>query len=216
MLPVTMVAVVVGVLQVVAGGAQRLEDDGGGLGRQDGAELVVEVAGRAPGQPARGPGPGLAGLADPPVRPGEPLQLARGHRHGHRDEVRFGFPGGDPGQRARLGVRQAARRELPPDQRVLRQGPGDPDLLAGGAGGDLALPRQPRRAGRHLPVRPALALVEVRDQQQELARRRRQVPGQLADPRLQPLQRLRRVTRHGDRSGHVIRGAAGARRRQCQ
>jgi hypothetical protein len=97
MLAVTMIVLVVGVFQVVAGGAQCLQDDGGCFGREDGAELVVQVAGRAPGQPAGGAGPGTVSLADPPVRLGEALQLARGHRRGHRDQVGLGFRAGDPG-----------------------------------------------------------------------------------------------------------------------
>ena len=211
-----MVVVVVGVLQVVAGGAQRQEDDSGGLGGEDGAELVVKVAGRSPGQLACRPGPPAFRLADPPVRVGEPLQLPSGHRRSHLYQVGLGFRGDDPGQRPHLGVGQAAGRELPPDERVIHQAAGDPDVLAGGAGGDLALPRQPRRARRHLPGRPSLPLVEVRHQQQELARRRRQVPGQLADPRLQSLQRLRRVTWRRRCGGCARRGPVAARRWQCQ
>jgi hypothetical protein len=210
------VVVVVGVLEVVAGGAQRLEDDGGGLGGQDGAELVVQVAGRAPGELAGGPGAAGRRRADPPVRPGEALQLARGHRRGHLDQVRLGLRGDDPGQRPHLRVRHPARRELLPDQRVPRDGAGDPDLLAGGARGDLALPRQPGRARRQLPAGPPLALVEVRHQQQELARRRRQVPRQLTQPRLHPLQRLHRLTLPGHRSGHRFNSTADMRWRKCR
>src|SRR5580693_5520483 len=83
------VVVVVGVLEVVAGGAQCLEDDGGGLGGQHGAELVVLVAGRAPGELAGGAGAGVTGVADAPVGLGEALELARGHRGGHLDQVGF-------------------------------------------------------------------------------------------------------------------------------
>jgi len=54
---VLVMMLVMGILEVVAGGAERLEDDGGCFGREDGADLVVEVAGRPPGQPAGGPGP---------------------------------------------------------------------------------------------------------------------------------------------------------------
>ena len=73
MLVVVVVVVVVGVLEVVAGGAECLEDHGGGLGGQDGAELVVLVAGRAPGELAGGPGAAVISVADPPVRLGEAL-----------------------------------------------------------------------------------------------------------------------------------------------
>lgn len=97
MVPVTMAAIVVRVLQVVAGGAERLEDDGGGFRREDGAELVIEVAGRTPSQPAHGPGPVMVSFAHPPVRMGEALELARGHRRGHRDKIGLGFRGDDPG-----------------------------------------------------------------------------------------------------------------------
>jgi hypothetical protein len=75
--------------------------------------------------------------------------------------------------------------------RQVPQRPGHPDLLAGGARRDLALPRQPRRAGGQVPAGPAAPRVELAYQQQEPAGRRRQVPGKLADLRLQPLQRHR-------------------------
>ena len=192
MVLVLRVPAVVRVLQVTPCGPQRLQDHRCVLGRQDGPELVVQVTDPVPGQPALGPGRAAVGLAHPPVGLGETLQLGRGHRRGHRDQVGFGLRGDDPGKCSHLGVGQAGRGELVPDERVLRQGPGHPDLVAGGAGGELALPRQPGRAGRQLPVSPTAALVEVRHQQQELARRGGQVPGQLAQPRFQPLQRLQR------------------------
>ena len=76
--------------------------------------------------------------------------------------------------------------------RQVPQRPGHPDMLAGGARAHLALPRQPRRAAGHLPVSPAPARVEVPQQDQEPAGGRGQVPSQLADLRLQPLQRHRK------------------------
>ena len=41
---VVVMMLVMGVLQVVAGGTERLEDDDGSFGREDGAEQVVEVS----------------------------------------------------------------------------------------------------------------------------------------------------------------------------
>ena len=76
--------------------------------------------------------------------------------------------------------------------RQAGQGAGDPDLLAGGARGDLAFPGQPRRARGQVPRRPAAAGVELGDQLQEPAGPGGQVRGQLADPLLQPLQRHQR------------------------
>ena len=108
---------------------------------------------------------------------------------GQLGQPRLGRRGGDPGQRPDLGVRQPRRGEPGPDDRQVPQRAGHPDVLPGRAGRHLALPRQPLRAGAHLPAGPAAAGVEVGEQDQEPARRRGQVPGQLADLRLHPLQR---------------------------
>jgi hypothetical protein len=187
----TAVLGLVRMLQVVRPGAQRLQHHRAvSRGQPDGdADRLVLVV--SPGQL---PVPGhllLLTAADPPVCLGEPLQLVGGHRSGHRHQVTLGFRSGDPGQRADFGVGQPPGRELLPDQREVTQQPRHPDVLAGGARGDLALPRQPRRARGHLPRRPAAAGIKVREQQQELAGRGGQVPGQLADAGLQVLHRHR-------------------------
>ena len=117
-----------------------------------------------PGQAAPDPGGGVIGGADLAVGAGEPLQLVPGHRPGDLGQVRLGLRGGDPGQRADLGIRQPARAELRADHWQVPQRSGHPDVLPGRAGGHLALPRQPRRAAGHLPARPAAARVEVPEQ----------------------------------------------------
>ena len=69
-----------------------------------------------------------------------------------------GFRPGAAGQRPYLGERQAAGRELGAQDGQVPHGAGDPDVLAGGPGGQLALPGQlrdceqgPRDARRATP-----------------------------------------------------------------
>jgi hypothetical protein len=161
---VVAVVVVVGVVEVVHGGAERLQDDGGLLGRELAAEGELVVVDPSPAQLPPGPGAGAVGVGDAAVGAGEPLQLPGRHRGRHLGQVGLVVGGRDPGQRPDLRVRQAGGGELGPDQRQIRQGAGDPDVLAGGARRDLALPRQPRRARRHLPRRPPLTVIEVSHQ----------------------------------------------------
>ena len=182
---------VVGVVQVPGRGAQRLQQHRAGQRRQPERPRQRPVLLEPPGQPPPDPRRGVIGAGDLPVRAGEPLQLVPGHRPGQLRQPRLVLRRGDPGQRPHLGIRQAGRPELGADHRQVPQRPGHPDVLPRGAGGHLALPRQPLRAAVHLPGRPAAAGVEVSQQDQEPARRRGQVPGQLADLRLQPLQRHR-------------------------
>jgi hypothetical protein len=177
------------VLQVPGGRAERLEQHRPGQRRQAERAGQRPVLLHPPGQAAPDPGRSVIGLADLPVRPREPLQLVAGHRAGDLGQARLGLRRGDPGQRADLGVGEPARRELAADHRQVAQRPGHPDMLPRGPGAHLALPPQPRRAAGHVPAGPAAADVKVTQQDQEPARRRGQVPGQLADPGLQPLQR---------------------------
>ena len=193
--------------QVGAGGAERLQQHRAGQGRQAERAGQRPVLLEPPGQTAAHPGIRVIRPGDLAVGPGEPLQLVGGHWLGQLGQPALGGRGGDPGQRPDLGVRQLRRGEPGPDDRQVPQRPGHPDVLAGGAGGQLALPRQPLRAGAHLPAGPAAAGVEVGEQDQEPAGCRGQVPGQLADLRLHPLQRHRRRLSRG-------RGHVGRRQRQ--
>jgi hypothetical protein len=245
-----------GMLHVGDRGAQRLQQHRTLQWRQpEGAGQRPVVLG-PPGQPPTDPGRGVIGTGNVPVGAGQPLQLVPGHRPGDLRQARLGARRGDPGQRPHLGVGEPAGRELGADHRQVLQRAGDPDVLAGGAGGQLTLPGQPRRAAGHVPAGPAAAGVEVTRQDQEPARRRDltagavalpdpgqgpvhpraapasqrcdieavitapmshrvgQVPAQLADLRLQPLQR-HRVRRTGaesrQRSGVVVPGSAPGR-----
>jgi len=90
----------------------RLQDDDGTLRREQSAERVVRVIDPAPGQRVRRPRPAGAGGGDLAVRLREPLQLVRGHRRRHFDEIVFGLRGGDPGERPDLRVRQTPRGEF--------------------------------------------------------------------------------------------------------
>jgi hypothetical protein len=183
--------IVVGLFQVAEGGAQRLQDDRRLLGRQQAPERELEVARPVPAELPPRPDQLVLLTRHPPVRLGEPLKLPGSHRQGHLQQVGLCLRGNDPGQRPHLGVRQSPGGELRRNEREAAQRPRHPDLVSGRARGDLAPPRKPGRAGGHVPVGPSLPGVEIGDQQQEPAGGRGKVPGQLADPRLQPLHRLR-------------------------
>ncbi len=143
----------------------------------------------APGHPPRRAGPLIDMTGHLPVGAGEPVQLPAGHRLGQLGQALLGGRGGDPGQGPDFRIRQPPGGEPGPDDGQVPQRAGDPDLLTGGARRQLALPRQPRRTRRQFPRLPPPPGIEVTDQQQEPAGRRGQMPGQLADLRLQALQR---------------------------
>ena len=188
------------VFQVPGRRAQRLEQHRACQRRQPERPGQRPVLLQPPGQPPPDPGRRVIGAGDLPVGAGEPLQLVPRHRPGDLRQALLVLRGGDPGQRPHLGVRQPGRGELAADDRQVPQRPGHPDVLPGGTGGHLALPRQPARAAAHVPAGPAPAGIEISQQHQEPARRRGQVPGQLADLRLQPLQRHRGRDRSRGRS----------------
>ena len=195
------------VLQVSTRGTQRLEQHRAlqrGEPERAGQRPVLLEPPYQPTADQRRCVIGLGGLA---VGAGEPLQLVGGHRLGQLGQPCLGGRGGDPGQRPHLGIRQPPGGEPGPDHRQVPQRAGHPDMLPGGTRGHLALPRQPLRAAVHLPARPAPAGIEISQQDQEPAGRRGQVTGQLADLRLQPLQRHRAG---GAGAGGAGAGGAGA------
>ena len=106
---------------------------------------------------------------------------------GDIDQGGFVVGAGDAGDRPDLRIRQFAPLERGPDQRQRRQGVADAELLPGRVHADTAFPRQPMRRGATPPPGPALAVVELRDQQHQPRRRRRDLPEQFADLGLQPL-----------------------------
>ena len=117
-------------LQVVAGGTQGLQHDGGVFGREDGAEHVVQVLDAVPGQLARGPRLAAVSFGDPAVGLGKPFHLVGRHRCRHLKEILFGLRSGDPGERPDLRVGQPPRGELGGDGGQRSQRAGDADLLA--------------------------------------------------------------------------------------
>jgi len=109
----------------------------------------------------------------------------------------------DPGDGPNLRIRQLPRREVRPHPRQPPEGVRDPELFLGGARAHPAPPREPVHAGPAVPRPPRLAPVELRDEQQPPAHRRRDVPRQRRDLRGQPVIRKRRRVprRHLDRIG---------------
>ncbi len=174
---------------VLGDGAQRRQHRRAVLRRQPHRQRQRPVLVQPPGQPPPQPRLLLHIAGHGAVRPGEPLQLVGRHRPRHLGQIRIRVRAGDPGQRPHLRKRQPPGGELAPDHRQRPERPGHPDMLTGGTRRQLALPRQPRRARRHVPLSPATAAVELGQQHQEPAGRRRQVPGQLTNLRLQHLQR---------------------------
>jgi hypothetical protein len=125
---------------VTGGGAQGLEQHRAGQRRQPETACQGTVFLESPRQAAADPGGRVVGTGALPVRTGESLQLVARHRDRHIRQSLLRRRGRDPGQRAHLHIRQATRRELPPDHRQFSQRAGDPDMLAGRAGGHLAFP----------------------------------------------------------------------------
>jgi hypothetical protein len=95
---------VVGVLEVVAGRPEGLEHHRRAVGGQQAPEREHMIVHPAPRQPALLPDVRVFGSADPPVRLGEPFQLAGRHRRRHVRQVPLGLRRRDPSQRPDLGI----------------------------------------------------------------------------------------------------------------
>jgi hypothetical protein len=91
---------------------------------------------------------------------------------------------------ADLGEADPSGAERVTDPGQVREGVGDADLLPGGAHADAAFPVEPMGAGLQARPFPALALVELADQDQETVGGGGDMRGQLADFVGQGLQRF--------------------------
>src|SRR5581483_6013961 len=94
-----------------------------------------------------------------------------------------------PTHRPHLGVAQLPGGERIPNERQLTQPPPHPQLLPRRLEPDATPVREPVGTGLKPPSCPPLPPLELAEQQQPPALPRRQMPRQLTDLRLQPLQR---------------------------
>jgi hypothetical protein len=174
----------------LAGGVQRLEQQGADLGGQAPADPhrtvfvgvhVQRAAGVVPGRL-----PGL-GLVHPPPAPHDALHVRGGPGAAHRQQSLLGLRGRDASQLPDLRVREFpdGQRLRQPRQRAER--PGHPDVLAGRARGEPHPPGEPVGA-RAEPVVPAGAGVELADEIEQAGRGGVQVRGELGDLVAEPIE----------------------------
>ena len=119
------------------------------------------------------------------------FQLVGGGVFGEGHEAGFDVGVRDPGDGPHFGVRQPACRERRGHQRHVVEAAGNADVFTGGGHPETAFPVEPVRGGHAFPVGPRLAAVELADQHQEPARRRRDVRGGRQDLRFEPFRRQR-------------------------
>ena len=112
----------------------------------------------------------LLALFDPvDAAPGadQALDLGGGSRHGEVEELLLVVGGGYAAQGADFGVGDLAAAHGLGEARQLAQGAGDADVLAGRPEGQAGAPAEPMGAGPEAAI-PALALVELADEGEEL------------------------------------------------
>jgi hypothetical protein len=160
--------------QRVAAGLERGQHERPLLRRQTGPQQQRPVVVVAAHIAQLGPGPAGAGLVaqHAPVGAHDPLQLRRRRVAGDHDQVRLGLRRRDPRQRPDLRIARLAAREARPQLRQPMQQPRHPHLLARRRRTQAAAVAQPIRARPAAPPGPALAAVELPNQQQPAARRR--------------------------------------------
>ncbi len=130
------------------------------------------------------------GPLDAPVAPDQALDMGGRAVLGDHEQIllvlrrRHARHGADLGEADPSG----AKRVTDPGQ--VREGVGDADFLSGGAQADAALPVEPMGAGLEARPFPALALVELADQDQEAIGGGGDMRGQLGDFVGQGLQRF--------------------------
>ena len=129
------------------------------------------------------------GAALPFVAPDGLFELRGSRRQRKLHKLILASRVGNPRQRSHLGVAQPPLRECRRDPRKVLQRPPDPHVLARRGQTQSTLPRQPLRGRPQSPLPPRLSPIELGDQHDEAARRRRDLPRERADLRLQALGR---------------------------
>jgi hypothetical protein len=145
----------------------------------------MEVQGTARMSPRGLPRLGLP--IHPPPAPDDPLDVRGRARSPHPQQPRLGLRRRHPGQGPDLGVRQLPAAEGLGEEWQRREGPRDPDPLAGCAQVEPHAPAQPGGAGAEARVPPA-AGVELPDQREEARSGGVEVRGQLGDRVAEPVQ----------------------------
>ena len=173
---------------LVASRLQRAPQHRPDLRRQPPADNHHPVLVHPRPQPAARVSPPLLRLlhvpVDAPPRAGDPLHVRRRARQRHVEQGLLVLRGGDPGDRAHLRVGDPAAAHGVAQLRQLSEGAGHADVLAGGPRREPGPPAQPVRA-RQATV-PALLLVELADEDEQLVGGGLDAGGQLGDAVAEP------------------------------
>ena len=204
------------VVELLLGGVEGAQEGLAGLRLEAAAEdehaVVVPVGGEVAALAAELVAGGLGLAVD--LAPGahQLLDVEGGAVAGAVEEVGLVLGGGDAGEGADLRVGDLAAGEGGGEQRQGRQGAGHPHLLAGGAEGEAGAPVEPVGAGAEADA-PALALVELLEQHEQLVGRRLDVGREPGDAFAEGLERLGggRPRAAGLRDDRVRRAHGGGR-----
>ena len=173
---------------LVASRLQRAPQHRPDLRRQPPADNHHPVLVHPRPQPAARVPPPLLRLlhvpVDAPPRAGDPLHVRRRARQRHVEQGLLVLRGGDPGDRAHLRVGDPAAAHGVAQLRQLSEGARHADVLAGGPRREPGPPAQPVRA-RQATV-PALLLVELADEDEQLVGGGLDAGGQLGDAVAEP------------------------------
>ena len=173
---------------VVARGLQRPPQHRPHLRRQPPADNHHPVLVHPRPQPAaRAPPPVLRLLhvpVDAPPRAGDPLHVRRRAREGHVEQGLLVLGGGHPRDRAHLRVGDLAAAHGVAQLRQLPEGARHPHVLTGGPQREPRPPAQPLRA--RVATVPALPLVELADEDEQLVGGGLDAGGQLGDAVAEP------------------------------
>ena len=169
--------------RLVAGRLQRPPHDRPHLRRQTAPHHNQPVLVHPrPQRPRVVPPPVLRLLRQPVHAPPDPhdlLYVRRRARERHVQQIVFGLGRRDPGDGPHLRVGDPAAPHGVAQLGQVGEGAGDPHVFTGRARGKAGAPAQPLGAGR--ASHPAVALVELADQLEQLPRRRLNAGGELGD-----------------------------------
>ena len=165
--------------------------------------------------PVRGPPPVLRLLhvaVDAPPRPGDPFHVRRRARQRHVEQGLLVLKRGHPRDRPHLRVGDLAAAHGVAQLRQRSEGPRHADVLAGRPRREPGPPAQPVRA-RQATV-PALLLVELADEDEQLVGGGLDAGGQLGDAVAEPCELRAAVAGRGRRlAGRRLVGGLDGRRR---